>query len=417
MATRHLVGLDIGSKFVKAVQLSESSGKFKITEFGIAEIPPQVSVADVVTELFSRKKFKTKRVVTSVSGRFVFVRYISMPVMTDEELVNAAKYELGKYIPVEVDEVLHDSQKLEEMPPQEGQEPEMRVLLVAAKRTFIDEHVAAVSTAGLQPAVVDVDSFALGNAYELSGMAKAEAVAQGRLVALVDIGASKTNINIMSDSVSYFTREFYKGGDDLTDAVSKKLSLEAREAENLKRTAQAGAWASGGGGGDAPPPDEPDPTSGGSMPIVMVEAEDADKLKSETWTKKRDRTTTKVPMVMLEKGDTKRFRPGAASSEDMDRVADATGGVIEDICHDINISIDYFENQYDKKVEEVFLTGGASNTPGLAETLERTVQKPVNRWNPAQHLELELDRDSLQELQDFPAQAAIALGLASRILG
>jgi type IV pilus assembly protein PilM len=376
-----------------------------------------------VGELFSRKKFKTKRVVTSVSGRFVFVRYISMPVMTDEELVNAAKYELGKYIPVEVDEVLHDSQKLEELPPQEGQEPEMRVLLVAAKRTFIDEHVAVVETSGLQPAVVDVDSFALGNAYELSGMANAQAVAQGRLVALVDIGASKTNINIMSDTVSYFTREFYKGGDDLTDAVSKKLSLEAREAENLKRTAQAGSWSAGGGGGGAEggmggPTDEPDPSQGGgSMPIVMVEAEDADKLKTETWSKKRDRTTTKVPVVMLEKGDTKRFRPGAASSEDMERVADATGGVIEDICHDINISIDYFENQYDKKVEEVYLTGGASNTPGLAETLERTVQKPVNRWNPAQHLELELDRDSLQELQDFPAQAAIALGLASRILG
>jgi type IV pilus assembly protein PilM len=398
------------------VQLTEQNGHFKITEFGIAEITGQASVADVVSELFSRKRFKTKRVVTSVSGRFVFVRYISMPVMTDEELVNAAKYELGKYIPVEVDEVLHDSQKLEELPPQEGQEPEMRVLLVAAKRTFIDEHVGVVETASLQPAIVDVDSFALGNAYELSGMSNPQAVAPGRLVALVDIGASKTNINIMSDTVSYFTREFYKGGDDLTDAVSKKLSLEAREAENLKRTAQAGAWSAAGGGGGGGT-EEPDPSSGGSMPIVMVEAEDADKLKSETWAKKRDRTTTKVPVVMLEKGDTKRFRPGTASSEDMDRVADATGGVIEDICHDINISIDYFENQYDKKVEEVYLTGGASNTPGLAETLERTVQKPVNRWNPAQHVEIELDRDSLQELQDFPAQAAIALGLAARILG
>ena len=339
MATRHIVGLDIGSKFVKAVQLSETSGQYKITEFGIAEIPPQVSVADVVNELFGRKSFKTKRVVSSVSGRFVFVRYISMPVMTDEELANAAKYELGKYIPVEVDEVLHDSQKLEELPPQEGQEPEMRVLLVAAKRTFIDEHVAVVETAGLQPAIVDVDSFALGNAYELSGMVNPAAVAQGKLVALVDIGASKTNINIMSDSVSYFTREFYKGGDDLTDAVSKKLSLEAREAENLKRN------------------------------------------------------------------------PGG----ELDKVQECLGGVIEDICHDINISVDYFENQYDKKVEEIYITGGASNTPNLAETLERTVQKPVNRWNPAQHFPLELSRESEQEFQDNPAQTAIALGLASRV--
>jgi len=339
MATRHLVGLDVGSKFVKAVQLTESSGRFKVTEFGIAEIPPQASVGDVVNELFSRKNFRTKRVVSAVSGRFVFVRYISMPVMSDEELVNAAKYELGKYIPVEVDEVLHDSQKLEELPPQEGQEPEMRVLLVAAKRTFIDEHVTIVETAGLQPAVVDVDSFALGNAYELSGQVNPAAVAQGKLVALVDIGASKTNINIMSDTVSYFTREFYKGGDDLTDAVSKKLSLDAREAENLKRN------------------------------------------------------------------------PGGET----EKVGECLGGVIEDICHDINISLDYFENQYDKKVEEVFVTGGASLTTGLPETLERTVQKPVNRWTPTQHLELELSQDSAQEMQDFPAQAAIALGLASRV--
>jgi type IV pilus assembly protein PilM len=339
MAARNIVGLDIGSKFVKAVQLTETSGQYKITEFGIAEVSPQVSVADVVNELFSKKGFKTKRVVTAVSGRFVFVRYISMPVMTDEELINAAKYELGKYIPVEVDEVLHDSQKLEELAAQEGQEPEMRVLLVAAKRTFIDEHVAILETAGLQPAVVDVDSFALGNAYELSGSINPQAVAQGKLVALVDIGASKTNINIMSDSVSYFTREFYKGGEDLTDAVTKKLSLEAKEAENFKRN------------------------------------------------------------------------PGG----EMDKLQDAISGVMDDICHDINISLDYFENQYDKKVEEIYVTGGASNTPGLPETLERTVQKPVNRWNPLQHLELDLAKDSAQEMQDNAAQAAIALGLASRI--
>jgi type IV pilus assembly protein PilM len=409
MAQRHLVGLDIGSKFVKAIQLTQTSGQYKITEFGITEVSSQVSMADAVSELFNRKNFKTKRVVSAVSGRFVFVRYISMPVMTDEELVNAAKYELGKYIPVEVDEVLHDSQKLEELPANEGQEPEMRVLLVAAKRTFIDEHVGVLETAGLQPSIVDVDSFALGNAYELAGMINAQAVAPGKLVALVDIGASKTNINIMTDTVSYFTREFYKGGDDLTDAVSKKLSLEAREAENLKRTVAAGAALGGG--------------SSVNLPLVVVDPEDAARLKQETV--RRDPTTS-VPIVMLEQGDTRKFRggstsitrsPGGGVSADAERVAESLGGVLEDICHDINISIDYFENQYDKKVEEVFITGGASNTPGLQETLERTVQKPVNRWNPTQHLELDLPRDSAQELQDYPAQAAIALGLASRILG
>jgi len=409
MASRNLVGIDVGSKFIKAVQVSETSGQYKVTEFGIAEVNPQVSVPDTINELFSKKNFKTKRVVSAVSGRFVFVRYISMPVMSDEELVNAAKYELGKYIPVEVDEVLHDSQKLEELAPQEGQEPEMRVLLVAAKRTFIDEHVGILEGAGLQPAIVDVDSFALGNAYELSGMINPQAIAQGKLVALVDIGASKTNINIMSDTVSYFTREFYKGGDDLTDSISKKLSLEARDAEALKRSVTGAAYSGGGGGGGSPE------TNPGNMPIVLVSSEDADKVRSE----RRERSTTKVPIVMLDKGDQSKFSSGGGGGGgggDADRVMDCISSVVEDICHDINISIDYFENQYDKKVEEVYITGGASNTIGLPETLERTVQKPVNRWNPLQYFELELPRDSQQELQDNPTQAAIALGLASRIV-
>ena len=86
MAARNIVGLDIGSKFVKAIQLSETNGQVKVTEFGIAEVTPQTPVPDAVTGLFSRKRFRTKRVVSAVSGRFVFVRYIGMPVMTDQEL-------------------------------------------------------------------------------------------------------------------------------------------------------------------------------------------------------------------------------------------------------------------------------------------------------------------------------------------
>ena len=165
MAARHIIGLDIGTRCVKAIQLTGSEDRFKITEFGIRQVTPDVTPEAAVDDLLHSRKFKTKRAVSAVSGRHVFVRYITMPVMSDAELVNAAKYELGKYIPVEVDEVLHDSQKLEDLPPQEGAEPEMRVLLVAAKRSHIDDHIGMVEGSGLQPAVIDVDSFALGNAY------------------------------------------------------------------------------------------------------------------------------------------------------------------------------------------------------------------------------------------------------------
>ncbi len=339
MASRSIIGLDAGSKFVKALQLTETNGQFKVTEFGILESPPQYSVPDAITELIGSRRWRTKRVVSSVSGRFVFVRYITMPLMTDEELVNAAKYELGKYIPVEVDEVLHDSQKLEELPPQEGGDAEMRVLLVAAKKTFIDEHLQGVRSAGMVPQVIDVDSFALGNAYELTGLVNPDSIRPGKLVALADVGAVKTNINIMSDRLSFFTREFYKGGDDITDAISKKLSIEIKDAEAIKRN------------------------------------------------------------------------PGG----DLLRVEDAISGVLDDICHDINISIDYFENQYDKKVDEIFVTGGSSTCVGIQETLEKTVQKPVTRWNPTQYIEADLPAESMRQWNESGAQAAIALGLASRL--
>jgi len=117
------------------------------------------------------------------------------------------------------------------------------------------------------------------------------------------------------------------------------------------------------------------------------------------------------------KSDSGKYRSGGGGGggEDAERVQESIGGVIEDICHDINISLDYFENQYDKKVEEIYVTGGASDTPGLPETLERTVQKPVNRWNPLQHLEADMPKDSAQEMQDHAALGAVALGLASRI--
>jgi Tfp pilus assembly PilM family ATPase len=206
----------------------------------------------------------------------------------------------------------------------------------------------------------------------------------------------------MNDAVSFFTREFYKGGDDLTDSVSKKLSMDAKDAEALKRSV-AGASVGGGGGGGSAGGDE---GGGGSIPIVMVSAEDAGKLSSGTG--RRERGTTRVPGNEF---------GGGGGNADAERVNECIGGVVEDICHDINISIDYFENQYDKKVEEVYVTGGASNTLGLVETLERTVQKPVTRWNPAQHFEINLSKESAQELESSPSQAAIALGLASRIVG
>src|SRR5688572_29903232 len=276
MPVRHLVGLDIGSRYVKAVQLTDNNGQYTITNFGAAEIIAPRTAADAVLEIFDSRRFKTKRVVASVSGRSVYVRYVVMPQMNDDEIVNAAKYEMGKYIPVEVDEAIHDVQKLGNLEAAGTQaDPEMRVLLVAARRSYVDEQVAALESAGLQPVILDVDAFALGNAYELSAHINPQSIVPGRLIALADIGASKTSVHIMDDTGPYFTREIYKGGDDFTGAIAARTGLESHDAEALKRDVSSrggggGSRSDAGGGGEG---------GGGPEAIVVLEEGDEQKFK------------------------------------------------------------------------------------------------------------------------------------------
>ena len=388
MAVRHLVGLDIGSRYVKAVQLTENSGKYAVSNFGFAEILAPRTAADAILEIFDARKFKTKRVVASVSGRSVYVRYVNMPQMNDEEIVNAAKYEMGKYIPVEVDEVVHDVQKLGNIESSGTQaDPEMRVLLVAARRSFIDDQVAAIEAAGLQPVILDVDAFALGNAYELGALVNPQSIVPGRLIALADIGASKTSVHIMDETGPYFTREIYKGGDDFTGAIAARTGLESHDAEALKRDVSGNA---------------------GPEAIVVLEKEDADKFRPEP----EDVEASGMPIVVVENEEGSRLRD---DSGDAPRMVESIAGVLDDLCHDIQISIDYFENQHDKKVHEVLLTGGGSAMTGITESLEHVLQRPVRVWDPVQHIPLELAEDAQQQIRACAPQTAIALGLASRI--
>lgn len=338
MPAKTLIGLDMGGRFIKALQLTSDGDNVKISEFGIAEVPSPDAVPDVLKGLLQRKRgFKGKRSALGVSGRSVFVRYVPMGVMSDQELVNAARYELGKYIPIEVDEVIHDCQKLEE--PQPGAN-EMKVVLVAARRAYVDSQIAILESTDVYPNLIDVECFALANAYELSGSLTPEGFGD-KTVAIVDVGASKSNVVMISKRACQFTREFYKGGDDLTDVLSKKLSIEPKDAEAMKR--------------------KPD--------------------------------------------------------QNMDKIRSSIEDAIEDICQDVKISIDFFENQQDNQVEEILLTGGSAGTPGMSEAMERMTTKSVRLWNPIERMPMEMDAESEAELRACAYQSAIALGLAARVNG
>jgi type IV pilus assembly protein PilM len=234
-----VVGLDIGSSAVKAVELRPAGKGYRVSAFANEPVPPDsivdgaiidgTAVAEAIRRLFENKAFKTKEVAASLSGNAVIVKKISLPVMTDAELSESIFWEAEQYIPFDVQDVNLDYQILD---PGTGADSKgtMEVLLVAAKKEKIADYTGVIAQAGRVPVVVDVDAFALQNAYEANYGLDAESV-----VVLLNAGASAININILSGEQSLFTRDISIGGNAYTEAVQKELNLPFENAEHLKR--------------------------------------------------------------------------------------------------------------------------------------------------------------------------------------
>jgi type IV pilus assembly protein PilM len=234
-----VVGLDIGSSAVKAVELKSAGKSFRVTAFGTEPVPPDSivdgaiidggAVADAIRRLFENKAFKTKEVAASLSGNAVIVKKISLPVMTESELSESIQWEAEQYIPFDIQDVNLDYQILDAGKAGDGKGT-MDVLLVAAKKEKIADYTGVITQAGRVPVIVDVDAFALQNAYEMN-----YGLDLGGVVVLLNAGASAININIVSGGQSVFTRDISMGGNAYTEAVQKELNLPFEGAEQAKR--------------------------------------------------------------------------------------------------------------------------------------------------------------------------------------
>ena len=237
--SKAVVGLDIGSSAVKAVELKPAGKGFRVAAFATEPVPPDSivdgaiidggAVADAIRRLFDNKAFKTKEVAASLSGNAVIVKKISLPIMTEAELAESIYWEAEQYIPFDIQDVNLDYQILD---PGTGPDSKgaMDVLLVAAKKEKIADYTNVISQAGRVPVVVDVDAFALQNAYEMNYAPQA-----GTVVVLLNAGASAININILSGEQSLFTRDISIGGNAYTEAVQKELGLPFDAAEQAKK--------------------------------------------------------------------------------------------------------------------------------------------------------------------------------------
>jgi type IV pilus assembly protein PilM len=231
-----LIGLDIGSYAVKIVHLQESKGTYQLKNLGISLLPPNVivegaikdqdAVRDAIKNLVSQLKVKVKSVATSIAGWSVIIKKVDLPQMTEDELAENIKVEAEQYIPFNVEDVNIDFQILGSSADKVDR---MEVMLVAAKKEVIDDYSGLLKKSGLSPQVIDVDFFALENAFE----ANYPATESGG-VALVDIGANKMNINVLKNGLSMFNRDASIGGFQITEDIQQRFGLEYDEAEKVK---------------------------------------------------------------------------------------------------------------------------------------------------------------------------------------
>ena len=230
------LGLDIGSSSVKLVQLKEKKGGYALQAFGVSRLPPETivdgalmnsaAVVQAIQELLAEHKVKARDAAIGVRGHSVIIKKISLPRMTQDELDESIQWEAEQYIPFDVKDVNIDTQILTPAADAAGQ---MDVLLVAAKKDMINDYTSVCAEAGLLAAVVDVDAFAVQNAFETS-----YDLAAGETVVLINVGASVSNINILAGGTTTFTRDVTLGGNTFTEEIQKQLNISYDEAEALK---------------------------------------------------------------------------------------------------------------------------------------------------------------------------------------
>ncbi|MFQ5881719.1 MAG: type IV pilus assembly protein PilM [Candidatus Methylomirabilales bacterium] len=242
------MGVDIGTSSVKVVQLKHSGKRHELVQLGIAPLPQEVivdgaimdggAVVSGLQQIFDEHKIGLRDVAVAVSGHSVIIKPIKMPLMKPEELAESIQWEAEQHIPFAIEDVNLDYQILQSPPGA----VEMDILLVAVKKDIVNQYLTVASSAGLNVAVVDVDAFAVANAYEA-----AYEVDPQEVIALLHVGAAVTTLSIVQGGVPLFTRDSAIGGNRYNEAIQKMLGLSYEQAETLKLGGQVEGYSGADG--------------------------------------------------------------------------------------------------------------------------------------------------------------------------
>lgn len=247
---RPLIALDIGSYSIKLAQIKQSGKGYELLNYGMIMLPPDTlvdgeidnpdAVVEALRSLIKSEKIKNKNIVLGLSGSSVIIKKISVPIMSEDELAEMIREEAEQYIPFDIEEVNLDFQivtsegdipdeKMESAAEDDEEEKQMDVLIVAARKDTIQVLIDVAKEVGLKVAVVDLSVFALENAFEINNELEMDAS-----IALVNIGASMTNVNILENGVTAYSKDLPVGGHTITELIQKNLSIGFSDAEKLK---------------------------------------------------------------------------------------------------------------------------------------------------------------------------------------
>ncbi len=242
---KNVVGLDIGSATVKLVELKERKGsQFLLQRIGVEPLSPEAIVdgsimdsslvVDAIQKLIDTTGVKNNNFATSVSGHSVIIKKIELPAMEPDELDESIQWEAEQHIPFDIQDVRLAYLTLTDDDPSREN---MDVLLVAVKREKVNDYVSVISQSGRKPEIVDVDAFAIQNAYELN-----YELDPLKVVALINMGAGVSNINVVARGQSVFWRDISFGGNQFTEALQREYNLSFDQAELLKRGDNVGSY-------------------------------------------------------------------------------------------------------------------------------------------------------------------------------
>ncbi len=374
---RDTVGIDIGSSLVKVVQLRRAGKGIELEKFAMEPIyagrDKKAGGADIkelktaaIRRALERSGINAKYAISSVSGESIIVRYIQLPDMPENELKNALRWEAEEYIPFRIDDVNLDSVILGKA----GGESvgKVDVLLVSAKKDLINEHLDIIKNLELIPLIVDVDSFAFLNCFEVNHTPEPTEV-----IALINIGAEITNINVYMNGTSRFSRDISIAGDTISNAIAAKLNADFARAESLKISEGA--------------------------PAVQ------DKASSEKG---------ESGILATIRGNVEKITGEDLGDDSHEMVAQKIiRNNLQNLLGEISRSIQFFENQASgRTVSRVVLGGGTSRMKNIVPFFSKELGLPVELINPLRRVTV---KESLQnEVLSAQEMLGIGIGLALR---